>query len=366
MFMPALAVSLVAVAAVTAQEPEKPAVNAEPWQQAIRLGGASGRYQGRGVTLRRRAAEAAAIGAGLDWLQNAQHADGCWNLDGPRDITAAVTGLATLAMLGDGSTMRSGDYKQSIKRAVKWLREQQAENGAFAGATGPHLLAAAAMTEAYLLSNYRLIERNATRGLAFAATRRDPDGGWRASETAELSDPALTVWGTTLMVAAVDARLQKPEAAFAGIGEWLQGPRATLAPHSGVLGAPVPAVRQADLAADQAMANALTRCWIEAGAAAVLPAAIARARSTAREWKSGVGRKLSMHEWYCSSYVLARAGDVAALQVIGKALALAQVTAGADVGSWQPIGAWGDVGGRAWTTAMAVLALEAPYRFTYR
>ena len=34
-----------------------------------------------------------------------------------------VTGLALLAFLGDGSTMRSGPYKDVVKKAVKWLRK---------------------------------------------------------------------------------------------------------------------------------------------------------------------------------------------------------------------------------------------------
>ena len=48
---------------------------------------------------------------------------------------------------------------------------------------------------------------------------------------------------------------------------------------------------------------------------------------------------------------------------IAAALASYQVQDGEDKGSWDPIGAWAEVGGRTWTTAMAVLTLEAPHRY---
>jgi hypothetical protein len=37
---------------------------------------------------------------------------------------------------------------------------------------------------------------------------------------------------------------------------------------------------------------------------------------------------------------------------------------GCEKGSWDPLGAWGEEGGRVYTTALAVLALESAYRYT--
>ena len=78
-----------------------------------------------------------------------------------------VTGLALLAFLGDGSTMRAGPYRKNIKKGIGWLRSQQQENGLFGGNAShdfiyDHAIAAYAMCEAYGLSDYKLlIERQA-------------------------------------------------------------------------------------------------------------------------------------------------------------------------------------------------------------
>ena len=68
-----------------------------------------------------------------------------------------VTGLALLAFLGEGSTMRGGKYRDNVRRGVKWLISQQGEDGLFGtNATGDyiydHAIAALAMCEAYGLS----------------------------------------------------------------------------------------------------------------------------------------------------------------------------------------------------------------------
>ncbi|MGK0431855.1 MAG: hypothetical protein ACJA0V_000987, partial [Planctomycetota bacterium] len=148
------------------------------------------------------------------------------------------------------------------------------------------------------------------------------------------------------------------------------------APHSGVLGVAVPMVRQAELAYDQSAANGFTLCWLaltpsnptelatmQADAAIIREHALARARALPRIWKQNPRYKLSINEWFLSSHALAQAGDKKAVEKITEALTKQQSTDGDDKGSWQPIGVWGEAGGRTWTTAMAVLTLEASFRY---
>jgi hypothetical protein len=47
-----------------------------------------------------------------------------------------------------------------------------------------------------------------------------------------------------------------------------------------------------------------------------------------------------------------------------KALVTGQSRRGAADGSWDPIGVWGEVGGRVYATAMATMTLQTPYRFS--
>lgn len=371
-----LATVLIATFSLTAQQVTGGAFDQDQWNSAIGVGERKGKYSLRGSRRTALPAQAAALQQGLSWLRDQQEKQGCWPCAHSKDAQVGVTALALLTMLGDGSTMRSGPWKKQIKLGVRWLRERQQPSGAFADATGPHLLAALAMTECYMLSNYRLIRKCAANACAHAVSLRAEDGGWRAFADEQASDPALTLWGTTLLVAAVDAELLPAKRICKGIPEWLLGPRATLAPSRSILGVDVPLRRQGELVYDQPAANAFNTCWVAFDdpdpktRAAMMErsertceAALQRIRKIERNWESGKGRKLSMHEWFCSAHLFAQLGDKKSLTALYKALIAAQAKQGDDAGSWEPVGVWGESGGRVWTTAMAVLALESTYRY---
>src|SRR5690606_1639328 len=123
---------------------------------------------------------------GLEWLEAHQDEDGKWDsdafmkhdkegtpCDGPgnpvHDI--GITGLALLAFLGDGSTMRSGPYKEVVKKAVVWLKDQQDQNTGLFGTNlshdfvYDHAIATYAICEAYGLSKTRILKPYAQRGI---------------------------------------------------------------------------------------------------------------------------------------------------------------------------------------------------------
>src|SRR5690606_16942711 len=107
------------------------------------------------------------------WLVRAQAGDGrfpaLWRPAdaGPDEVPASehdlrTTAFAALAMLGDGSTMRSGPYRPQVKRAVFWLIGRRDERGRLGFAVGPdwildHAVATAALCEAASLSEYALM-----------------------------------------------------------------------------------------------------------------------------------------------------------------------------------------------------------------
>src|SRR6266542_3285779 len=61
----------------------------------------------------------AAVSKGLDWLKKNQAKDGTWSANGQNPV--AMTSLAGLAMLMEGSTTTQGKYQDNIKRAADWL-----------------------------------------------------------------------------------------------------------------------------------------------------------------------------------------------------------------------------------------------------
>ena len=61
------------------------------------------------------------IRKGLEWLaKNQNKSEGNWEAHGGQYPTT-MTGLAGMALLMEGSTMREGKYSQNIKKAVEWF-----------------------------------------------------------------------------------------------------------------------------------------------------------------------------------------------------------------------------------------------------
>jgi hypothetical protein len=67
------------------------------------------------------------VGQGLDWLAYNQHKLGHWTAQGR--YPTAMTALAGLAMLCEGSTVTQGKYSENIRRAVDYIIRQSRPNG---------------------------------------------------------------------------------------------------------------------------------------------------------------------------------------------------------------------------------------------
>src|SRR4030081_860020 len=67
------------------------------------------------------------IGEGLDYLAYNQHKLGHWTAQGR--YPTAMTALAGMAMLSEGSTATQGKYSDNIRRAVDYLVHQSRPNG---------------------------------------------------------------------------------------------------------------------------------------------------------------------------------------------------------------------------------------------
>jgi hypothetical protein len=61
---------------------------------------------------------------GLEWLAKQQKKDGHWAAQG-ENYPVAMTALAGIALLMEGSTMREGKYSENIRKAVDWLMETE-------------------------------------------------------------------------------------------------------------------------------------------------------------------------------------------------------------------------------------------------
>jgi hypothetical protein len=70
----------------------------------------------------------ATVQKGLDWLKKNQNADGSWSGVGGQ-YAVSMTALGGMAMLMEGSTLREGKYRDSVRKAADWLMSRTQANG---------------------------------------------------------------------------------------------------------------------------------------------------------------------------------------------------------------------------------------------
>ena len=379
------------------------AFDSNQWNSAVGLGGgAGGRYGGRGGGRGGKGGKqyAAAIDAGLKWLANHQDEDGKWDCDGFMKHDSAdseicngpgnavhdvgVTALALLAFLGDGSTMRAGPYKENIKRGVLWLKGQQQENGLFGSNAShdfvyDHAIAAYAMCEAFGLSEYKLLRKTAQKALNYLETHRNPYSVWRYQPRDNDNDISVTGWAIMAYESGHFFKLQVNEAALKLCETFLDQVSDATGKHGytkqgegssrkpGEHGVKFPIEKGEALTA----VGLFCRFFMnqDPKEKPVMKAAANLLRSKPPVWDEKSG-SIDHYYWYYATYALFQYGGshwTDWQKKLDKAVVKHQHNDGGKknlVGSWDPIGAWGEDGGRVYSTAILTLTLEAYYRYS--
>jgi hypothetical protein len=207
----------------------------DPFVDSIEIELPQGRYADRitgrerlGLTTARPTAEA--IGRGLAWLCARQHPDGHW-APVPAREELETTALAMLARCGDGHTLRSGECRRALKRAVIWLRDRQDRgSGRFAVDGVPcslraQAIASLAMLETYGMSDYRVLRQDAQRSIDCLRALRAADGLWSTDSGAR--DPVVTSWCMQAWAAARDFGLRVDERIPSAVAAWIANGAAT-------------------------------------------------------------------------------------------------------------------------------------------
>ncbi|MBK8100804.1 MAG: terpene cyclase/mutase family protein [Planctomycetes bacterium] len=338
-----------------------------------------------------------AIENGLQWLAAHQDDDGRWDADGfmKHDLAGepcdgpgnpvhdvGVTGLALLAFLGDGSTLRTGPYKENVRRAVRWLREQQhADTGLFGSTSShdfiyDHAIAAYAMCEAYGLSDSATIKRNAQAGIDYLERHRNPYAVWRYQPRDGDNDASVTGWCVMAYESAKDHGLLVNANALRLAATWIDeatGPDGHCgyqrrgepgSRHPGDHGTRFPVEKS------EAMTAVGLFCRYFLGQdhrdSPVMVAAADRLLQRPPVWDPRAGT-IDEYYWYYGTYALYQRGGepwVRWSKHLHGAVVKTQLQDGNQKGSWDPIGAWGQDGGRVYSTAILTLTLEAHYRYT--
>ncbi len=367
-----------------------------------RGGGAGGKFGGRGggrarLEVKGGAKSAGAIRAGLEWLKSHQSEDGRWDADGfmqadragePSDgpglahQDVGITGLALLAFLGDGSTLRSGPYKPQVAKGVRWLMNQQQDNGLIGSDRSHdfiygHAIATLALVEAYGLSDIKMLRKYAQSAINYLEAHRNPYGVWRYQPRDNDNDTSVTGWCLMAYKSAQDFKLEVNEQAFVIARTWLDQITDPATGRAGYTRRGEPSSRNAGDHAErfpsdrgEAMtAVALLSRFFLGQRPSETPVMIKGADLIAAkkpEWNEDNGA-IDHYYWYFGTYAMYQMGkkhwqDWA--KTLQAAVVDRQRRDGNAAGSWDPVGAWGEVGGRVYSTALMVLTLEAYYRYT--
>jgi hypothetical protein len=337
------------------------------------------------------------VNAALDWLAAHQDANGGWDADGFMKHDPAgdrtdgpgyanhdigVTGLALLAFLGNGHTMTRGTHKEVVRRGIRWLtREQDRESGLFGEEIGhaflyDHAIATLAMCETYYLDKSTVLKAKVQRAMNYISRARNPYGVWGYSVPPDgTNDTSVTGWMVLAMKSAEDAGLRVDREAFTAAAQWFDE---MTDPGTGRVG-----YREVGSASSR-VSGMNDHFPVEKGEALTSVALLCRfflGQDPATEpvmsqhadlilgalprWDpEGFG--CDMYHWYYGSYAMFQMGGEhwrRWRKAMEPAVIKSQRKDGAARGSWDPVGPWGEPGGRIYATATMALCLEAYYRY---
>ena len=333
----------------------------------------------------------------LKWLAKHQDKDGKWSCaefmkhDPPGDLCSGpgsamhdvgVTGLALLAFLGDGSTLRHGEYRENIKRGIVWLVNQQDDESGIIGVEAGqaylynHAIATLALVEAHGLSRYRVLKKKAQRAIDYIHRARNPYKVWRYHPQDGGNDTSITGWMVFALKSAKEFGLRVDDSALKYSLSWFDE---VSDPSTGQCGYTKRGESSSrELGQEDKFPSSKTESLTAVAALCRIflgqkpkdhPILLAAADTMVKKppvWNSADG-SIDLYYWYYGSYAMFQIGGqrwTRWRKAMESALLKSQRREGAAEGSWDPIGAWGHQGGRVYSTAIGVLSLEVYYRYS--
>jgi hypothetical protein len=336
-----------------------------------------------------------AITAGLEWLRKHQDEDGRWDCakfmkhdkegdpcTGPGNPVndVGVTGLALLAFLGEGNTLKLGTYRAVVRKGIKWLIDQQAENGLIGSNSSQafaygHAIATVALVEAYGLSDHRPYKTYAQNAVNYIVNARNPYGVWRYQPREVDGDTSITGWMVQALLSGEAFELTIDKTALTNSMVFFEG---VTDPTTGAAGyqkagegSSRPVGKQDTFPASktESLTGVVLLCRYLMGQDAKDHPIITKSADTILTklptWNEKDG-SIDMYYWYYASYAMYQASGKyweKWSKALTKAAVDTQKKNGNEKGSWDPVDPWGEDGGRVYSTAIMVLCLEAYYRY---
>jgi len=177
------------------------------------------------------------IDRGLTWLVRQQHRDGHWESNGGQ-FFSAMTALAGMQLLMEGSTIRQGKYADNIRRAVNYLMDHTQRSGLIgdpnAGNQGLGYLYGHGFSMLFLSQVYgeeedgdrrRRLEGILTRAVQFCIKAQTSRGGWgylSAAEGNDFDEGSVSVTQVQALRACRNAGIPVPKGTIDKVHDYLR------------------------------------------------------------------------------------------------------------------------------------------------
>lgn len=313
-----------------------------------------------------------AVEQGLRWIAAHQATDGSWRFDlkvegcysrcrnpGSEPSTTAATGLALLPFLGAGYTHKEGPYMQTVERGLYYLLrrgrktdhgldfQEGMKNGMYAQG-----LVAIALCEAYAMTRDPALKDPAQEAIRFIEYAQDKSGGGWRYRPGEPGDTTVTGWQLMALKSAELAGLKVDRSVHYQAQRFLDS---VAAEEGAVYGyqdrTPRPSTTAIGLL-----------CRMYAGWPREHPP-LARGIAHLAEW--GPSESDLYYDYYAQQVMRHWGGSDWRRwnEKMREHLIRTQATEGHEAGTWYFEDPHARVGGRLYTTALAVMILEVYYRY---
>lgn len=310
-----------------------------------------------------------AVERGLRWIAAHQSPDGGWTFDlkksycaglcanaGTEASTTAATGLALLPFLGAGYTHTQGEHRETVRKGLYYLlrRGRTTPEGLDLreGTMYAQGIAAIALCEAYAMTHDEALRDPAQSAIRFIQAAQDRrGGGWRYAP-GEPGDTTVTGWQWMALKSGQLAGLAVSRSTLYAADRFLDSVQSEGGAQYGYL---TPESRRATTAVG-------LLCRMYGGWTRGHPA-LARGVSNLATWGPS---PVDIYYNYYATQVLRHWGGSDWKfwnRSMRDYLVATQAVQGHENGSWYFDDEHSRVGGRLYTTAMAVMILEVYYRY---
>ena len=314
-----------------------------------------------------------AVEAGISWIVEHQNRyDGGWSFqhscgkcgdDGSSQSDNAATGLSLMALLGAGYTHREGPYQQSVQMGLEsLLRFQEKRKSEFGGpfidVSGAgmytHAIATIAIADAYAMTKDEKLKQPLELAHQYILNAQHRKGGWRYRPNTP-GDMLVTGWQVMALKSLERCGIETPPEVYQRTIEFVE----SLAVSGG----------------------AEYRYELKEKNSRDVPTAVGLLNQMYLHWSRDhegldrgagnlVDRRVSKDDIYFNFYTtlllhhLQHEAWEDWNSQVQHHLIRTQSTRGHEAGSWHFSHVHGNVGGRLYTTAMAVMTLEVYYRYS--